>query len=802
MKQHLASFGWLLRWPLVISILATAACSPSADDPPSLRLVDSFEAATVQGTPDLASGLERTEWLFADGLDGWQAGGGIESLAAQDTYLVGQSSLETPVLHVEWPGGSSNPDVLEQVTVRARVSDGDNLSVSFSRRETLDFDEVLTSMSDFPWQLSSPLIPGEEFKTYTLRAGATARTSYPASSIRHVLLRPTDVAGAQFEIESVRLVFRREHLAAIPSGVSWQGLAEVYRESVVSRAPEDIRFEVDLPENPVLDLAFGTVEESPLTFRVSVVNGSGSDEHVLLERTLSTPNRWQEEQLDLAAFAGDSVVLSLQLEAEDPGAIGFWGAPSVRRRGARLGGASAPRNVVFIMIDTLRSDHLEAYGYGRETAPAIAKLASEGTLFDDAVAQGAWTKVSVPSMMSSTYPSANGVYELFHRLPASADTLAESFREAGYATWGASANGFSGRANNLHQGFEVLHERSSLVIPEGQPRAKTARLLNDRLLPWLDTHYDLPFFVFFHPIDPHSPYRPYRPYDTLWASADDEATYEDWTKQVEELVEERHRNGNLPHAEDLAELGLDADEFNRITLDWYDGSIRAADVEVSRLLQKLEELGLAEDTLVVFVSDHGEEFFDHGGGFHEDNVYGELVNVPLIFRWPAGLEAGARIPETVEMLDVVPTILELMGLNRPESMQGESLRPLLVSSGAPRSEEPVISEWKRRTDQLGHGGVDAQSLILGGFKLVQNLVREGETRPAGVAEFELYDHTSDPLDLNDVAAENPEVVARLADQLSKWRVWAESAKLPTDEEAAGSLDSEELDRLRSLGYLQ
>jgi len=119
-----------------------------------------------------------------------------------------------------------------------------------------------------------------------------------------------------------------------------------------------------------------------------------------------------------------------------------------------------------------------------------------------------------------------------------------------------------------------------------------------------------------------------------------------------------------------------------------------------------------------------------------------------------------------------------------------------------RGDEPVISEWKRRTDQLGHGGVDAQSLILGGFKLVQNLVREGEELPAGLTEFELYDHGSDPLDLNDIAAANPDVVARLADQLGKWRTWVESAQLPTDAEAAGALDSEELDRLRSLGYLQ
>jgi len=353
-KLTLARPFWCL---FLLAVWTMAACTPRPDAPPSERLVDSFESATVQGTPDLASGLERTEWLFEESVEGWQAGAGVESLTARDALLAGTSSSDTPVLHVEWPDGSSNTDVLQEVIVRARVSAGDNLAVSFSRREELDMSDVLSGMSDFPWQLSSPLVTGNEVQTYTLRAGGTARTSIPASSIRHVMLRPTDASGAEFEIESVRLVFRREHLASIPSGVSWQGLAEVYRESVVSRAPEDVSFKVDLPDDPVLDLALGTFEESPLTFRVRVAEGD-SDETVLLERTLSTPNRWQEEQLNLSAFAGRSVVLCLQLVADDPGAIGLWGAPSVREWGARLGGDTVPQNVVFIMIVTLRSDHL------------------------------------------------------------------------------------------------------------------------------------------------------------------------------------------------------------------------------------------------------------------------------------------------------------------------------------------------------------------------------------------------------------------------------------------------------------
>ncbi len=785
---------------IALATLLTATllqgCGSDAADLASLRLVDEIAQARIEGSPQDAPTPVRTEWVFSDDSAGWRSGRDIGSLEAGGGSLEGRATGDVPILHVECERCADKGDVLEEVVVRARVSAGTQLAVNFSSSEELDVEQATSRIDDFPWQLASPLIEGEEMQTYTMRTSSTARTSYPASGIRHVMLRPTDTQGATFEIESVRLVFRSEHLASIPSGVSWQGLSEVYRETLVARAPERLVFDLELGDRPLLDLAVGTLEEAPVTFRV----GAEGHDELLLERTVSTPNRWQEVTLELRGL-GSRATLFFELVADDPGALGFWGAPAIRREGTRPGGPNAPRNLIFVLMDTLRSDHLEVYGYERETAPAITRMASEGTLFADAIAQGAWTKVSVPSMMSSTYPSSNGVWELFHRLPASADTLAEAFRAAGYATWGASANGFSGRANNLHQGFEVLHERSSIDLPEGHPRSKTARALNDRLLPWLETHRDVPFFAFFHPIDPHSPYQPYRPYDTMWGREDGEVAYEEWREKVKELVDERHRNGRLPHAEDLAEVGLDPDEFNQLTLDWYDGSIRAADVEVQRLFEKLEELGLAGDTLVVFVSDHGEEFFEHGGGFHEDNVYGELVNVPLILRWPGGIPAGERVTETVEVLDLAPTLLELMRLPVPESMQGESLLPLMGLGSGRWSPRPAISEWMRRTDQLPRGGVDSVSLIQDGFKLVHNFGRPGAELPEDMPEYELYAHADDPLNLTDIAAQNPEVVTRLAEQLAGWRSWVEARKLPANADAAAGLDAEELERLKSLGYL-
>ena len=778
----------LLQSVLVVTLLSCGGTNENT----VIRLVDEFPSASITGTMEAAATAEPTEWRFdADEEHGFTAGAGVTGLTLRDGGLTGRSSTSVPVIHVERTHGLDDPDVLHEVIIRARISEGTNLWVTFGGDEDPGIERAVASADDFPWPLTSPIVAGDAGQTYTISAASASRASFPSSRIRHILLRPTDVSGADFEIESVRLVFRKEHLASIPAGVGWQGLSEIYRETIVTRAPEEASFELSVPSSAFFDLAVGTLEESPVTFRVSI------DDEPLLTHTVTTPHRWETVPIDLTAYGDRQGTLTLSLSAEQPGAIGFWGAPVLRQRNVQS--ADGPRGVIVVLIDTLRSDRLDAYGHDRETAPHIRSLAENGALFKDAIAQGAWTKVSVPSMLSSTYPTSNGIYEMYHKLPGSADTMAEAFRAAGYATWAGSGNGFSGRSTNLHQGVEVFHENGSLQVPEGQSRSKSARILVDRLLPWLESHHDVPFFVYLHPIDPHSPYEPYRPYDTKWGAPDGKERHDERVEKVRPFIESdfQERMG-LPLRGELEEAGVDAEAFVQHELDMYDGSIRAADAEIGRVLEKLSELGLEEDTLVVFLSDHGEEFLDHGGHFHEENVYGELTNVPLVMRWPRRIAAETVIEDTVEIVDVVPTILDLVGLPVPEKMQGESLKALLMPlSGERWTPKPAITEWTRRTDQRDEEMVDARSIILDGYKLIHNF-----ERPDGFPEYELYDHAKDPLDQNDIASDHAEIVERLASQLAGWHEWALANALPSDAESIEALDSEELERLRSLGYVQ
>ena len=724
----------------------------------------------------------------------------------------------TPLVHLERTPKADDEDTLHAVEIRLQASGGSNLSVSFERSVKMDFADVLADMRDFPWDTRTPLVPGDSMRTYTLRPPRPLASS----GIRHLFIRPTDAASVKFEIESVRLIFRKEYLAAVPSGVSWQGLSGIYHETLVSRSPESIALPVDLPSRPWLDLTLGTVEEVPVTFRVSVRRDPSSPEtkadETLLERTLTRPHRWERVPVDLSRLGGRKANLVLSLAPGEEGALGLWGSPVIRNNAVPEAETSEhtspPRGVILIWADTLRKDRLDVYGYERPTAPNLRSMAEEGTLFEDCVSQATWTKVATPSLLTSLYPTSHGVHDFSDRLPASATTLAEVFQGAGFATVSFSSILFTGQFTNLHQGFDELHEDQSLPDRES---SKTAREYVDRLLPWLEAHRDVPFFVFLHVSDPHDPYRPYPPYDTLWAEGSRIEEHERQAKSVRDFIADPLlKRFGIPNRQELERAGLDPEEYVGMDGAWYDGSIRAMDAEIGRLLERLRDLRIDRKTLVVFTSDHGEEFLEHGRMFHGQSTYGELSNVPLILWRPGSVPAGLRVARTVEAIDVMPTLLQMAGLEGPRGMQGRSLisllqpsRPLRIASASlnaavePAGEDrdrPAITEKAATAEPVGGPpprDTESYSIVVDGWKLVHNT-----RRSPGAQEYELYEARKDPLNLTELAAAHPERVRSLARLLEEWHEKALAARSKADEEDTRGLTPEELERLRSLGYIQ
>ena len=807
-----------LRLVVLLGLVAAivSGCSrPPSDSAAVIRLVDVFKPEAVTGGKASTRELPRTEWRF-DGAApapapaefaatrGFEANASVQGFGIRDGKLSGRSTNDMPLIHVARTRDLDSRDQFHSIEIRMRASAGANLTVLLAPGDRVDLKQMDGRMRGPLGTFSTPIVAGPDAKTYTL----PSPVSTPMSRARHIVIRPTDAADATFDIESIRVLTRAEHLAGVASGVGWQGLNEVFRESLVTRSPEVMKFDVTLPQRPWLDLAVGTVDDHAATFRVAAKPaGSTNAETVLLEYTVTTPHRWERQPIDLSAFAGRHVELTFSLVADTEGIPGIWGTPVIRARATPPAGV--PQGVVLIQADTLRPDHLGFYGHKRDTAPFLARFAAEGAVFQSAYAQAGWTKVSSPSIMTSLYPTTHGVARIPDRLPASATTIAEVYRAAGYSTLSLSSVMFTGQFTNLHQGFEELHELTSVADSGGAYSSKTAREYVDRASDWIERHRDEPFFIYLHVFDPHSPYEPRRPYDTVWA---DQSKREEHVKQRETLrkvVSNQFLAGRgMATREEMVKAGIDPAAYIAYDKDWYDSSIRAMDAEIARLMERIRAAGLGEKTAVVFLSDHGEEFQEHGRMWHGQSVYGEMMRVPLVVRWPGRIKPH-RVEEAVQLIDVMPTLLDLSGLTHPEGLQGQSLMPLLTSSqaggagtvsaadGGWRSRPVILQKIPDGTAEEFPSTIEATAIIDGQWKLIHNKAGAPD-RP----EYELFDVANDPLDQKNVAGQNPEVVKRLAKAIEGFRTMAAAARLKPDAEATDKMSPEQLQRLRSLGYIK
>lgn len=327
------------------------------------------------------------------------------------------------------------------------------------------------------------------------------------------------------------------------------------------------------------------------------------------------------------------------------------------------GGKPQNINVIIIGVDTLRSDHLGCYGYARETSPNIDALAARGVLCERCTSQAPWTLPSFATVFTSLYPTQHGAHVVGSKLRSSFSTLAEILKEHGYAT-GAVVNAPALKpATGANRGFDTYH----MTPLDGRDAAGTTR----DALTWLDSIGDSTFFAFVHYFDPHLSYSPPPPYDKRFAT-----NYQGrigYSFNMEGFS--RVRDTLFVQMRDLTE-----GDWARI-VDLYDGEIAFTDSAIADFLRGLDQRNLRDNTLVVFLSDHGEEFFEHGGFEHGHSLYDELLHVPLLFSLPERIPAGVRLSRAVRLLDVAPTILDFLAIEPPSHFEGVSLRPILEGKG-------------------------------------------------------------------------------------------------------------------------
>ncbi len=427
-----------------------------------------------------------------------------------------------------------------------------------------------------------------------------------------------------------------------------------------------------------------------------------------------------------------------------------------------------PLNVVLIVVDTLRADALGCYGATADPSPHIDSLAARGVRFDRCTSQAPWTLPSIASILTGLYPSTHGAGSFSSVLPEDLNTLTRDFRRAGYATGAVVSHRFVNRKKGFARGFQFFDESNSRNHDYVSSKGVTNIALR-----WLRKQVEPdPFFLFLHYFDPHYNYMEHEnfteitPYEGPLSPGDDI-----WE------IRERLESGS---AEDI-----------RYLRELYAGEIRQMDSEIGRVLDYLDESGLSENTVVVFTSDHGEEFMEHGWLGHTRNLYGNLLSVPLIIRAP-NLPGRTVRDDPAMLVDLRTTIEKLAGLE-PSENHGTDLfgkrEPGRVSI-AEVDFDPESNMKARPTiierEKVKHA--EMRAVQQGEWKAIEDRL---------TGEWELFHVGDDPGEVRDIASGAPDTLKLLQSILAEWDQSIQHGTAETE-----MLDSSQIEELRSLGYVQ
>ncbi len=410
-------------------------------------------------------------------------------------------------------------------------------------------------------------------------------------------------------------------------------------------------------------------------------------------------------------------------------------------------------NILFVLIDTLRADRLSAYGYDRETSPNIDALAADGVRFAEHLSQSSWTKCSMASLWTGTYPQRTGVTRSPQAISEDALMPAEILQEAGFRTYAIWRNGWIRPAFGFSQGFEVYHSPRATPIPARVRRERPSISIvgtdQDSVfsaMEFLRSQGDgEPWFLYMHLMDVH------------------QYVYDE-------------------------ESALFGNEYS----DIYDNSIRWVDRVLGALIKAIDDRGLREKTLIVLAADHGEAFGEHGREGHARDVYGEVTTTPLIMSFPFRLESPVVVEASSANVDLWPTLLDMLGLPPLIDPDGRSRRPEILAAArgkkAPERDVPRFAHLDQAWSRTEQPARPMISVSEGPYRLFQ---RTGDSPP------ELYDRSTDRYEQIDVAADRPEVLARMLELAEEYLAQ------PVASWSGGpdvEIDAREMEELRALGY--
>ncbi len=447
-------------------------------------------------------------------------------------------------------------------------------------------------------------------------------------------------------------------------------------------------------------------------------------------------------------------------------------------------------NVILLIVDTLRADRLGAYGYDKPTSPNIDRVAENGVLFEQTYVQWASSLPSHSSIMTSLYPHLHGAFPNGSELNPELLTIGKILKAHGYTNGAFVTNHLVGNQYNFEAGFdrffdltEVNYENSSrtswihsLNLVRVFDRIQRTDIFTTLAMGWLEENADKPMFLWLQWLQPHAPYDP----------------PEKFLRKFEPEPYEGIADGSLEQIDEIREKTVQLTEADKKHYEaLYDAEVNIADQEIGKILDKLEELGLTENSIVIITSDHGENLYEHNIEYGHYGVYDSSLRIPLIFSFPKALPQGATETNVVESIDIASTLLEILNIERPKQFQGESLMPLV------RDEDVA---WKDEAYSIMlQTSRNFFSIRSDDWKIILNAYPENKQR------YELYNLAEDPRELNNRFEAEPILADSLKTRLT---TWIETNFKPVEMAYTPGLklkqefDKATEERLRSLGYIK
>lgn len=718
-------------------------------------------------------------------------------LAAGNEALAGAIYMEVPGWDIEdW----------SHVEVRARASgDMRNIGLMFNRDST--------SERAFPFATvgsRTPIVSDGTIQTYRLPFDWPGMDPLEEAWTQLGLWFNTATGATEGSLDllSINLVRREAEFSSEAAGVIATDLGAPFtpvRNTLFTHALGRIAYRVRVPEEARLDVGLGVTSASgAVTFTVTAARaGQASD--TLLHESRDDRTQWAQRSVDLSPYSGETLTLALEAAATRPGAVALWASPTVS--GAR----SADRpNVIFYVIDGAGADYMSVYGYNRRTTPNIERIAAEGAIFEHAYSNAPWTRPSTATFMTSLQHSVLGGFRSgFNVVPENATTMAQHFHRNGYQTAVFTANPNAGSMSGLDREVDFFREswKEFSYTTERANYRESSRFLHDAFLRWRTDYPAEPYWVHFQTTDIHEDFPAVSPFSGLFVSPTELATWRAWGDRL------RPEGGHSVYGSGFERSGVDRVEFFKLHQGLYDETMAHNDYQLGRLVDRLKASGQWENTLLVIGADHSiDAAMDDMNPALQDSLppawsypmfRPSVGKVPLIFVWPGHIPPGQRFDEpVVSMIDVLPTMLDLVGLPMPEVMQGQSLAPVLLGTGdwEPR---PVIFEQFNADglapEEFSH--IDVLDGRWGASLEISPAPEAGPERRRPVSVL-VYDLWSDPYALRSIHEERPDLVEKYTAYLeAQWEANQSLAEFFTPS-AGATLTPEQLETLRSLGYIR